>query len=101
MILSCPKCGARVGNAPFAVLFFDDLVRDGWKIEIEPYMRTFMTGEHAGTTVAAGVVVTFEKETTTFSGHGRDLEKAIEDARQTVIRTQAALQNAQEKHADN
>jgi hypothetical protein len=68
----------------FAVLFFNDLVRDGWEIHIEP----------AYTTVSGAISrieVTFEKSTTRFSGQGRTLDAAIEDARQQVLAVQTAL----------
>ena len=76
----------------FAVLFFNDLVRDGWSVEIEPSMSRWSQIEGR---VSVGCTVRFEKGDTQFSGEGHTLDQAIINAKtqieQELGRIQASI----------
>lgn len=67
----------------FAVLFFNDLVRNGWSIKIEP-SRTLSSWDEGR--LVMGCVVQFDKDDSRFSGEGITLDQAINDARTGVER---------------
>ena len=80
----------------FAVLFFNDLVRNGWSVEIEPSETLWSRIEGR---ISAGCVVRFGKGDTRFSGEGLTLDQAISNARISVEReleqVRAAMSKAQ------
>lgn len=65
----------------FAVLFFNDLVRDGWSVEIEPSNSLWSRVEGR---ISVGCVVRFEKGNTRFSGEGLTLDQAIMAAKAQI-----------------
>lgn len=67
----------------FAVLFFNNLVQDGWSIEIEPSTSLWSRIEGR---IAMGCIVRFEKGDTRFKGEGLTLDQAIGSARASVER---------------